>query len=63
MVAVEYDGDQHRADRRQYVKDISRLAKLADLSWIVIRVAAEHRRDDIVGRAFQALVRRGYRPD
>ncbi|MCW2687378.1 MAG: hypothetical protein JWR37_2268, partial [Mycobacterium sp.] len=27
-VAVEYDGDQHRSDRRQYVKDIGRLRKL-----------------------------------
>ena len=28
MVAVEYDGDQHRTDRRQYVKDIRRLEML-----------------------------------
>jgi hypothetical protein len=27
-VAVEYDGDQHRSDRRQYVKDIRRLEML-----------------------------------
>ena len=26
MVAVEYDGDQHRTDRRQYAKDVRRLA-------------------------------------
>ncbi|BBY24252.1 hypothetical protein MSTO_44570 [Mycobacterium stomatepiae] len=36
-VAVEYDGDQHRGDRRQYVKDQWRLRKLAELRWIVIR--------------------------
>jgi hypothetical protein len=63
MVALEYDGDQHRTDRRQFVKDIARLAKLQDLGWTVIRVVAEHRPDDIVGRAQQALTRRGYRRD
>ena len=63
MVAVEYDGDQHRMDRRQFVKDIGRLAKFADLGWIVIRVVAEHRPDDILSRVLQALARRGYRRD
>jgi very-short-patch-repair endonuclease len=41
MVAVEYDGDQHRTDRRQYVKDIRRLEMLAQRGWIVVRVVAE----------------------
>jgi hypothetical protein len=59
MVAVEYDGDQHRTDRRQFVKDINRLAKIQELGWIVIRVVAEHQPDEIVGRAHHALVRRG----
>jgi len=63
MVALEYDGDQHRTDRRQFAKDIHRLAKFADLGWVVIRVVAEHRPDDIVGRTCDALVRRGYRRD
>ena len=63
MVAVEYDGDQHRMDRRQFVKDIGRLATFADLGWIVIRVVAEHRPDDILSRVLQALARRGYRRD
>ncbi|HTY33177.1 hypothetical protein [Mycobacterium sp.] len=63
MVALEYDGDQHRTDRRQFVKDIDRLAKFADLGWTVIRVVAEHRPDEIVRRAREALVRRGYRRD
>jgi hypothetical protein len=63
MVAVEYDGDQHRTDRRQFVKDINRLAVIAELGWVVIRVVAEHRPGDIVSRVHQALIRRGYRPD
>lgn len=41
MVAVEYDGDQHRTDRRQYVKDIRRLAMLEEMGWTVVRVVVE----------------------
>jgi hypothetical protein len=63
MVAVEYGGDQHRTDRSQFAKDINRLAKFADLGWIVIRVVAEHRPEDIVERTYQVLTRRGYRRD
>lgn len=63
MVAVEYDGDQHRTDRRQFVKDIDRLAKVGDLGWVVIRVVSEHRPQDVISRVYQALVRRGYRPN
>jgi hypothetical protein len=63
MVAVEYDGDQHRTDRRQFVRDQRRLGKLAEMGWMVIRVIAEDKPDDILNRVFQALARRGYRPD
>jgi hypothetical protein len=63
MVAAEYDGDQHRTDRPQIVKDIYRLEKFRDLGWIVVRVVAEHRPDDVVRRVYDALIRRGYRPD
>jgi hypothetical protein len=60
-VAVEYDGDQHRADRRQYARDHWRLRKLGELGWIVIRVIAEDRPADVVRRVRGALVRRGCR--
>ena len=60
-VAVEYDGDQHRSDRRQYVKDISRLRMLEARGWIVIRVVAEDHPLDVVDRVRQALVSRGWR--
>jgi very-short-patch-repair endonuclease len=63
MVALEYDGDQHRTDRRQFVKDINRLDTIQDLGWTVIRVVAEHRPQDIVARVQQALIRRGYLRD
>ncbi|MDP7702456.1 endonuclease domain-containing protein [Mycobacterium sp. TY815] len=60
-VAVEYDGDQHRTDRRQYVRDVRRLKELGDLGWIVIRVIAEDRPDQIVRQVAAALQARGYR--
>lgn len=62
-VAAEYDGDQHRTNRRQYVKDLRCQATLQRLGWIVVRVIAEDREDDIIGRVDDALGRRGYRRD
>jgi hypothetical protein len=60
-VAVEYDGDHHRSDRRQYVKDQWRLRKLAELGWIVIRVIAEDKPEDVIDRVRRALLARGWR--
>lgn len=54
-VAVEYDGDQHRSDRGQYLKDIRRMERLQQLGWIVIRVVAEDQPDDVLRRVFGAL--------
>jgi hypothetical protein len=58
MVAVEYDGDQHRMDRRQYVKDIRRLEILERMGWLVVRVVAEDHPADIVRRVRRALEER-----
>jgi very-short-patch-repair endonuclease len=58
MVAVEYDGEQHRTDRSQYVKDIRRAEMLSRLGWIVIRVINEDRPHVIVQRTREALTRR-----
>ncbi|WP_204810124.1 endonuclease domain-containing protein [Mycobacterium riyadhense] len=60
-VAVEYDGDQHRTSRRQYVRDMRRLKALEGLGWIVIRVIAEDRPEDILRNVRDALSRRGCR--
>lgn len=60
---AEYDGDQHRSDRRQYVRDIRRHELFGDRGWIEVRVVAEDRSADIVKRVHSALVRRGYRRD
>jgi hypothetical protein len=57
-VAVEYDGEQHRTDRRQYSWDVRRLATLERLGWIVIRVLAGDRPAYIVRRFRAALARR-----
>ncbi len=57
-VAVEYDGEQHRRDRRQYTLDIQRLERLERLGWIVIRVVAGDRPTEIVSRVRAALARR-----
>jgi hypothetical protein len=62
-VAAEYDGDQHRSDRKQYVRDIRRQELFGDRGWIVVRVIAEDRPHDVVRRVHSALVRRGYRRD
>lgn len=58
MVAVEYDGDQHRTDRRQYVKDIRRQEALERMGWIVVRVVAEDRPASILHRIRAALADR-----
>ncbi|HWT49509.1 MAG TPA: DUF559 domain-containing protein [Mycobacterium sp.] len=61
QVAVEYDGDHHRANRRQYARDQDRLRKLEELGWIVIRVIAEDEPEEVVRRVRGALSRRGCR--
>jgi hypothetical protein len=57
-IAVEYDGDHHRSDRRQYVKDIHRLETLERMGWIVVRVVAEDHPADIIHRVREARARR-----
>ncbi|MDT5008936.1 MAG: hypothetical protein QOH57_553 [Mycobacterium sp.] len=62
LVAAEYDGDQHRTDRSQYVKDMRVWPQLQRLGWIVVRVVKEDRDRDIVARVRQAMVSRGWTP-
>lgn len=54
MVAVEYDGDQHRTDRARYAYEIRRAEALAALGWLVIRVVAGHRSVEVVHRVRRA---------
>lgn len=61
MLTVEYDGDQHRTDRPQYVHDNTRLEYLRSIGWTHIKVLAEHRNPDVVRRvrhAWDALTTR-----
>ena len=61
-VGAEYDGDQHRTNRAQYVKDIRVWPKLSALGWHVVRAIKEDRDADLVRQAWDAMVSRGWRP-
>lgn len=61
MVAVEYDGDHHRKNRVQYVKDIARMRMLEARGWLVVRVIAEDHPHDWLARVHAALASRGWR--
>jgi hypothetical protein len=61
-VAAEYDGDQHRTNRKRYIKDLRVIPKLERMGWIVIRVIKEDIESDIVERAQEALLSRGWHP-
>lgn len=57
-LAVEYDGDHHRTDRRQFNKDIRRAEALTELGWIDVRVTAEDTEGGVIGRVSTAWARR-----
>jgi hypothetical protein len=59
QLSVEYDGDQHRTDRPQYVRDARRHRKIAKLGWEVLRVIAEDRESEILSRVYESWRRRG----
>lgn len=54
MLAVEYDGDQHRTSRRQFVWDVERLEYIRSVGWTHINVLAEHRGCDVIRRVQRA---------
>ena len=57
-LAVEYEGDHHRTDRRQFNKDITRLETLTDLRWTVVRVTVEDTEGGVNARVRAAWDRR-----
>jgi len=57
-IAVEYEGDHHRTDRRQFNKDIARFEALPELGWIVLRVTVEDVPGGILRRVAVAWARR-----
>jgi hypothetical protein len=61
QVAAEYDGEQHRSDRRQYTWDIRRRERLERRGWIVVRVVAGDQPADIIRRVRAARACRASR--
>jgi hypothetical protein len=59
QLAVEYDGDQHRTDRPQYVKDMRRIPRVERCGWGLIRVINEDRPAEILARVYEAWLHRG----
>jgi len=57
-IALEYEGDHHRTDRRRFHKDIARFEALPELGWLTIRVTAEDTRGGILARLAAAWFRR-----
>lgn len=61
-VAAEYDGDQHRTDRQQYVWDQRRSRLMASMGWEIVRVIKEDSPSEVISRIRDALWARGWRP-
>jgi hypothetical protein len=57
-IALEYEGEHHRTDRRQFHRDIARYEALPDLGWITVRVTAEDMPGGILRRVAVAWARR-----
>lgn len=60
-VSAEYDGDQHRTDRWEYVRGERRERKLPEMGWLNVKVIKEDRVNDIIERVWRALKSRGWR--
>jgi hypothetical protein len=56
-VCTEYEGDEHRVDRRRFRDDISRRERFADAGWRMVRVTE----DDLHGTASERLLERFHR--
>ncbi|MEZ0350005.1 hypothetical protein [Mycobacterium sp. pR1184] len=57
-VGVEYEGDHHRTDRRQFNRDIARFDALTELGWIIVRVTVEDVPGGVLRRVAAAWSRR-----
>jgi hypothetical protein len=62
---LEYEGDHHRTDERQFNIDIERLDELAEEGWRIIRVSKEllRRRATLLGKVDTALRAGGWRSE
>lgn len=57
-IALDYEGDHHRTDRRQFNHDIRRSEALRELGWLQIRVTVEDLEGGILHRVRQAFAQR-----
>lgn len=57
-LAVEYEGDHHRTDQRQFNRDIRRAETLAEIGWTVVRVTAADTAGGVIARVAAAWARR-----
>ncbi|MGA8332766.1 MAG: hypothetical protein WB777_26300 [Mycobacterium sp.] len=57
-LAVEYEGDHHRMDRRQFNHDIRRAEAVAALGWAEVRVTSEDTEGGVIARVTTAWDRR-----
>ena len=62
-VLIEYEGDQHRGDKRQWNRDIGRYDDFTSMRFVVVRITAERARYPrlVVRRVYEALCDGGYR--
>ncbi|MGS0683718.1 endonuclease domain-containing protein [Nakamurella sp. GG22] len=63
-VVVEYDGEQHRTDNRQFDRDVRRLDDFAAHGWRVVRITGRTFADrrEAMDRVARALIAGGWRP-
>ena len=61
-VVLEYEGDQHRTDVRQWNRDIERQEQFEATGWRVVRITAERMRRPraVVSRVLHVLRAAGY---
>lgn len=61
-VIVEYEGDQHRTDAKQWHRDIDRVESFGGVGYLTVRVTKEHARQPrrLVLRVYDVLRSRGY---
>jgi very-short-patch-repair endonuclease len=58
-IAVEYEGDHHRTNRKVFNRDIRRNEAFIEQGWIVIRVTSMDTEGGIIRRIEAALTARG----
>lgn len=60
-VVVEYDGEQHRLDPKQFGRDVDRLNALALAGWVVVRIRKDLSDADAIALVSSALEAGGWR--